>query len=67
MRHDGYTILNQIVNVLTEYGLPKMPYTQVLLKDCARPRKYCIMVLFFDNKSPVMQLPVPKNRTVTGA
>ena len=38
MRH-GYTILNQSVNVLTEYGLPKMPYAQVLLRDCARPRQ----------------------------
>ena len=30
MRH-GYTILNKSVNVLTDYGLPKMAYAQVLL------------------------------------
>ena len=34
LRH-GYTILNQSINVLTEYGLPKMPYTQVLPRDRA--------------------------------
>ena len=26
-----------------------------------------LYVIFFDNKGPVMQLPVPKGRTVTGA
>ena len=39
MRH-GYTILNQNVNVLTEYGLPNMPYAQVLLRDSIG--KYCM-------------------------
>ena len=42
----GYTILNQSVHVLTDYGQP----------NCLTP-----------NKGPVMQLPVPKDRTVTRA
>ena len=42
----------------------KMPYAQVLLRDRARSRKYC-MYFFFDNKGPVMQLPVPKCRIAT--
>ena len=36
----GYTIFNQSVNVLTEYGLPKMPYAYVLLKGIAQSRQY---------------------------
>ena len=40
-----------------------MPYAVVLLRNSARSRTYCIL---FDNNGPVMQLPVPKGRTVTG-
>ena len=29
--------------------------------------KKVLYVIFFDNKGPVMQLPIPKGRTVTGA
>ena len=41
MRH-GYTILNQSLNVQREYGLPKMPYDQVLVRDSASSRQ-CIV------------------------
>ena len=29
--------------------------------------KKVVYVIFFDNKGPIMQLPLPKGRTVTGA
>ena len=41
MRH-GYIILNQSVNVLTRVLATKMPYGQVLLRDSAGSRKYCM-------------------------
>ena len=61
MRH-GYAILNQSVNILREYWLLKMPC-------CIANRKRTVkkVFFFFDNKGPIMQLPVPKGRTVTGA
>ena len=42
------------------YGKCHMPKRQ-------RTVKKVLYVSFFDNKVPVMQLPVPKDRTVTGA
>ena len=56
MRH-GYTSFNQSVNILTEYGLSKMPYAQVL----CTVKKVLYGTLFWH------QLPVPRGRTVTVA
>ena len=64
MRH-GYTILNQSVNVLTVWAT----------KNAVRPSiakrqgtvKNVLHVIFSDNKGPVMQSPVPKGKTASGA
>ena len=65
MRHK-YTVLNQSVNVLTKYGLPKNAFCPSIAKR-QRTVKKVLYVIFFHNKGPVMQLPVSKDRTVTGA
>ena len=52
MRHE-YNILNQSVNVSTEYGLPKMQYAQE--------------TAYGQESIHCMLLPVPKGRTITKA
>ena len=57
MRH-GYTILNQSVNFLTEYGLRKMPQAQAFAKR-QRTVKKVLYAIFFDNKGQVSQTQIP--------
>ena len=62
----GYTILNQSVNVLKELRYQKNALLPSIVK---RQRRVKIpwYVIFYENKSSVIQLPVPKDRSVTGA
>ena len=60
----GFTILNQSGSVPTEFGPPKMQRRPIIAKR-TRTVKKVLYVIFFDNKGPVMQIPVPKGRTVT--
>ena len=67
MRH-GYTVLNQSVNVLTSNRVwATKNAVRASIAKRQRTVKKALYVIFFDNKGPVMQLPVAKGRTVIGA
>ena len=63
----GYIILNPGESVQIDFGAQKMhsACVHVLLSEHGRSRRFC--VIFFDNKGPVLQIPVPKGRTVTAS
>ena len=64
MRH-GYAILNKSVNVLTVWATKNAVGPSIAKRQ--RTVKKVLFEIFFDKKGPVMQLPVPKGRTITGA
>ena len=64
MMRPGFTILNQSESVPTEFGPPKNARRPIIAKQ-TRTVKKVLYVTFFENRGPVMQIPVPKGRTVT--
>lgn len=58
-----YAILSQ--NVLTESGRERIQNVLALLK-VYKPWKWFDMLFFFANQDSVMQIPVPKGKTVIG-
>ena len=63
MRH-LYAISNQSVNVLRVWATKNAVRPSIAKRQCTV--KKVLYVIFFDNKGPVRQLPVPNGRTVTG-
>ena len=60
--------MNQSVNVLTEDGLPKNDVRPSIAERLLTVKKVSyVCFFFFYNKGPIMQLPIPKGKTVTGA